>query len=71
MIRNVLSGIAAVSLGVTPAIAQAASPARASAPVKAESELSGQSTLFFVLGILAVAAAIFLLIDDDDNSVSA
>lgn len=73
MIRNVVSGFAAAALLTGPVAAQAASslPGRASAPVEAESELRGQSTLFFVLGILAVAAGIFLLIDDDDDAVSA
>ena len=72
MIRTVLSSLAAASLAVAPAAAHAAgAPERASAPAEAANQLEGQSTLFFVLGILAVAAGIFLLIDDNDDPVSA
>lgn len=72
MIRNVLSVFAVASLAAAPVAAQSipSAPDRASAPAFAESELRAQSTLFFVLGILAVAAGIFLLIDDDDDAVS-
>lgn len=65
MIRNVLASLAAMTMAAAPMAAQAA-PQRATAPAEGESQLEGQSTLFFVLGILAVAVGIFLLIDDDD-----
>ena len=65
MIRNVLASLAAMTMAAAPVAAQAA-PQRATAPAEGESQLEGQSTLFFVLGILAVAVGIFLLIDDDD-----
>lgn len=73
MIRNVLFGLTAASLAAAPVAAQAspAEPTRGSAPAADESELRGQSTLFFVLAIVAVAAGIFLLLDDDDDAVSA
>lgn len=73
MIRSVLFGLAAGSLATAPVAAQAApsEPSRGSAPASEASELRGQGTLFFVLGILAVAAGIFFLIDDDDDAVSA
>lgn len=67
MIRTVLSSLAAASLAAAPVAAHAAAaPERSSAPAAAANQLEGQSTLFFVLGIVAVAVGIFLLIDDDD-----
>lgn len=63
------------TLIATPLAAQQASAelARTSAPVEGASEIGGdQNTIFFILGVAAVAAAIaFLSEDDDDAPVSA
>ena len=67
---KLIGSLAVVAMIATP-IAANASLHRASAPVEDESELSGQSNLFFLAGIAAVAASIVLLSEDDDEPVSA
>ena len=69
-------GTKLVALGVgiavlaTPIAAQQVQ--RASAPAAQESELGGQNSLLFFLGIAAVAAGVVLLSEDeDDNPISA
>lgn len=73
MIRNALFGLAAASLAAAPVAAQAGpvEPSRGSAPVEADSQLRGQGSLFFFLGIAAVILGIFFLVDDDDEAASA
>ena len=66
-----LIGSLAVAAGIATPIAANASLDRVSAPVESKSELSGQSNLFFLAGIAAVAASIVLLSEDDDEPVSA
>ena len=54
-----------------PILAQAADT-RATAPVVGHNGLAADSNVLFYLGIAAVAAGIFLLVeDDDDEPVSA
>ncbi len=65
MLRKLALATTAVALAAAPVAAQA-DLSRSTAPVNSESELEGQSTLFFILGIAAVAAAIVLLSEDDD-----
>jgi hypothetical protein len=63
-----MTGTLAISLAAAPVAAQAtqAPVGRHSAPVVEDSQLRGNSTLFFLGAIVAVALGIFLLIDDDD-----
>ena len=65
MLRKMAFASGALALAAAPVAAQA-DLSRSVAPVEGESELQGQSTLFFVLGIAAVAAAIVVLSEDDD-----
>lgn len=59
-------------LAATPVAAQdqGSRVARDSAPTESPSDLRGNPTLYFVLSIVAVAAGIFLLIDDDDEDAA-
>lgn len=68
-----LLAVAAALSAMTPVAAQAASSpaARQSEPAGEVNELQGSPTLFFLGAIVGVALGIFLLIDDDDDSVSA
>lgn len=72
MLRKLALASASLALVATPLAAEQASAEimRDSAPVSGESELVGQSTLFYVLGIVAVVAAIVLLAEDDDDPIS-
>ena len=66
--RNILLASAALSLAAAPVAAQQAKAdvQRQSAPVSEQSELAGNTTLFFILGIAAVVAGIILISEDDD-----
>lgn len=66
--RNTMAWLAVVSLAVAPVAAQESRSevSRHSAPAGAASNLRGNSTLFFLGAIVAVALGIFLLIDDND-----
>lgn len=66
--RSLMLTLAAGSLVASPLAAQqrAVAVERQSAPAASESELGGRGTLLFVLGILAVAAGIVFLSEDDD-----
>lgn len=65
MLRPLASLAAAMTLAIAPIATQAA-PARASAPVSAQSDdLAGVSTPGLVLGIAVFALIIILLIDDE------
>ena len=66
---KLIGSLAVASMIATP-IAANASLDRASEPVEGESELSGQSNLFFLAGIAVVAASIVLLSEDDDEPAS-
>lgn len=66
IVRKLALATATAALVAAPVAAQDAEAGRSSAPAVQESELRGNSTLFFVLAIVAVAAGIVLLIDDDD-----
>lgn len=72
MIRKLALLGAAMSLVTAPLAAEQAGADvnRATAPIEGESALAGQSTLFFILGIVAVAAAVVALSEDDDDPVS-
>jgi hypothetical protein len=71
--RNLLAASAAVSLAVSPALAQSADADRAAAPVADESELGGDSGgAGIILAILAAAAIIAGIIiaggNEDDTA---
>lgn len=68
MLRKLAGSFAALALVATPLAAEQAAveTSRDAAPVAGESALVGQSTLYFVLGIAAVIAAIVFLSEDDD-----
>lgn len=70
MFRKLASGAVIAALVATPLAAQSARAQldRASAPVEGESELAGQGTIFFLVGIAVVAAAIVFLSEDDDDA---
>ena len=67
-VRNLMFALAAGSLVAAPLAAQPgpATVDRQSAPVASKSELGSGNNLFFILGILAVAAGIVFLSEDDD-----
>ena len=73
MFRKLALATAALSLASTPVVAQqaAAQVQRDAAPVSETSELAGNATLFFILGIAAVVAGIVLISEDNDDPVSA
>ena len=73
MIKKIAFATAAASLVATPLAAEqaVAQVQRDAAPITEESELAGNTTLFFILGIAAVVAAIVLLAEDDDDPISA
>ncbi|GMM93300.1 hypothetical protein [Qipengyuania sp. MTN3-11] len=70
--KRIVLASAAMALAAAPVTAQQARavPVRDAAPVEGSNALGGalggESTLFFVLGIAAVAAAIVFLSEDDD-----
>ncbi|NVD45480.1 hypothetical protein [Qipengyuania atrilutea] len=70
MKRKLIGTLVAAGMIATP-IAAKESLDRASAPIERENGLSGESNLFFLAGIAAVAASIVLLSEDDDEPVSA
>lgn len=65
--RDILAAGAALALSAGPVAAQSAAPARAAAPVEAQNELFGQSSLLTILIIVALGVGIFLLVDDDNS----
>ncbi len=69
MLRKLALAGAGMALVATPLAAEqvAAELSRDTAPIAGESELAGQSTIFYVLGIAAVVAAVILLAEDDDD----
>lgn len=69
-----VAAIAAIGLMTSPVMAQApqAELSRDSAPVEAQSEIGGQNSLMFYVGIAAVIAAILLLsVDEESEAISA
>lgn len=66
--RNILIGLSAVPLALTPAIA-AASP-RASQSAEDSNELGGGTGLFFIVAALVVVALGIVAFNDDDEPVS-
>lgn len=65
-VRKFVLGLAAIGLVASPLAAQAVS--RQAAPVEDANGLAGQGSLFFLLGIAVVAAAVVLLPEDSPAS---
>ena len=65
--RDIITAAGALALTTTPVLAQTAAPARAAAPVEAQNELFGQSTLLTIILIVALGVGIFFLVDDDND----
>lgn len=65
MIRKSFLALAGLGLATAPV---AASLARDAEPVSGQSELAGQSTLFFLAGIAVIALAVVLLPEDQPAS---
>ncbi|GGE05559.1 hypothetical protein GCM10011515_26380 [Tsuneonella deserti] len=72
MLRNLAMITAAATLTVAPVAAQAASPARASAPAAGESDLrSGDAWRALIIVLIgAIGMGFLLLTDNDDAPVS-
>ncbi len=68
--RNIAAATAAISLAVSPAMAQA-NIDRTAAPVEGESELGGSSIILAILSAAAVIGGIYIAIDDDEEAISA
>lgn len=64
--RKVTTTVLASALATAPLAAQATFQ-RASQPVADGSELAGNANLFFIAGIVAVAAGIILLQEDEEG----
>ena len=70
--RKLLAAAGAAALIAAPLSAGVEPFARSSAPVDGASELANNSSLLFLAGIAAVAAAVLLLsVDEEDTPVSA
>jgi hypothetical protein len=72
MVRKLVLASSAAALVAAPLAAENAlgEAGRAAAPVDQAAELGDSNSIYFVLGIAAVAAAILFLSDDDDEPVS-
>lgn len=72
MFGKTIIAVAALALASAPVAAQQANAelARESAPTSERSELAGNTTLFFILGIAAVVAGVILISENDDDPVS-
>ena len=62
--------IAAAALGLA-AAPVAAETIRTAAPVTGQSELEGNSSVFYILGVAAIIAGIVIVASDDDEPASA
>ena len=70
--RKLLAAAGAAALITAPLSAGVEPLARSSAPADGASELGDNSSLLFLAGIAAVAAAVLLLsVDEEDTPVSA
>ena len=65
--RDIFAAAGALALSTSPVLAQSASIDRASAPVEAQSELFGGSTLLTIALIVALGIGISLIVDDGDD----
>ena len=64
--RNILAGVAALTLTAAPAIAEGQMD-RASAPVAGESDGIGSGAILGVLAIAAIVAGIVIAADNDEE----
>ena len=65
--RDIFAAAGALALSASPVMAQSASVDRASAPVEAQNELFGGSTLLTVALLVALGIGIYLIVDDNDD----
>ena len=67
--RNLAAAAAALTLTVTPVVAQAASAevSRVAAPVSGESEFGADSTLLMIMAVLLFGTGLYLLINNKDD----
>lgn len=68
MVRNILAAISAFALAAAPVAAQAAD--RQSSPVSSKEDVAGVSTVWILVGLVAVAVAIILIADDNNDNPS-
>ena len=61
--KAVLAAAGALALAASPAVAQDAGAARASVPAESVNEMGGDSSTALIIGIVALALAIFLAFD--------
>lgn len=66
--RNLAMACAALGLVAAPV---AAETIRTAAPITGESELEGNSSVFYILGVAAIIAGIIIVASDDDEPASA
>ncbi len=68
--RNLAAAAAALTLTVTPVVAQAAvaDMSREAVPASDESEIGGASTLLYVLAAVLAGVGIFLIADSGSKS---
>ena len=68
--RTLAAAAAALTMTATPVFAQANSVElqRDAAPVEGENDLAGGSSILLILALIAIATAIYLLIDNDDDT---
>ena len=66
MIRKIITAAASLALVAAPVAAQAAE--RQASPVTSKDDVAGISTVWIIVGLVAVAVAIILIADDGNNN---
>lgn len=64
--RNLAAAVAAMTLTIVPAFAQAVD--RAAAPVADASQMGGSSTLLLIIAVVLMGAGIYFLVDNNNNN---